>query len=97
MSKNGKNGAKTPDKQKNSMDLCGENRKIKNNSQKKQKYPIKQKKPIAKTPIYTVSTLIYTSGSGRVRVEDLRVRVGFGSGWVLKSGPDSNSERFTIM
>ena len=84
LSKNGKNEAKTPDKQKNSMDLCGENRKIKNNSQKKQKYPIKQKNPIAKKPnlycIYTYIHFGFGSGSGRVRVEDLRVRVGFGSG-----------------
>ena len=29
--------------QKNPMDLCGENRKIKNNSQKKQKHPICKK------------------------------------------------------
>ena len=34
------------------MDLCGENRKFKNNSQKKQKYPIKQK-----PPIYTVLSI----------------------------------------
>ena len=44
-SKMAKNGAKTPDKQnnpmqKNPMDLCGENRKIRKNSQKKQKNPI---------------------------------------------------------
>ena len=75
---NGKNEAKTPDKQKNSMDLCGENRKIKNNSQKKQKYPIKQQNPIAKNPnLYCIYTYIH---------------FGFGSGRVLKSGPDSNSD-----
>ena len=36
--------------QKKTMDLCGENRKIKKKSQKKQKHPIKQKTPIAKKP-----------------------------------------------